>query len=395
MGQIHRHRPDCLNVRGLVSFMGTLAIAGLNISALGSARLVVPLIALSLGASATLVGGIAAAFTAVPMVLSVPYGRWLDRAGTLIPMISAALLIVVATVMFCLYPNRYALVFVSGLVGAGAVFTHMAATRAVGSIATEEQRPRYLGYLVLSYSLFQLIAPVLVGATYQHHGSKAAITLVGGFSILSVLAICLRMHHFRHERRRPVVSPPRQGISPLFRVPGLMVWILVSSLFFAAQTIFPFVVSLHTVAVGLSPTDAGWLLGAFAGGAFISRFFTPVLTRFAKPRATLVAAMITGATIYAVIPFAHQMVTLSILSCALGMPLGVGVPVSLAMIYDAAPADRVNESVGLSMTVNNCLQTIFPLVLGAFVHTFGIAPMVLAFSLVMTSCAILSARSKI
>ncbi|WP_085704687.1 MFS transporter [Pseudomonas sp. B8(2017)] len=392
MGQIQQYRPDRMSIRDRINFMGTLAIAGLNISALGSARLVVPLIALSLGASATLVGVIAAAFTAAPMVFSVSFGRWLDRAGTLMPIMSAALLIVGATTTFWVFPSRYALVIVAGLVGAGAVFTHMAATRAVGSIATEAQRPRYLGYLILSYSLFQLVAPVLAGAMYQHHGSNAAITLLGGFSVLSILAIGLRLHHFKHERRGPLVRLARQGIYPLLRVPGLMVWILVSSLFFAAQTIFPFVISLHAVANGISPIEAGWLLGAFAGGAFISRFFTPVLTRYARPRPTLVVAMIIGAVIYAVIPFAHQVVTLSVLSLLLGMPLGVGVPVSLAMIYDAAPAERVNESVGLSMTVNNCLQTVFPLALGALVHTFGIAPMVLAFSLIMMGCAAVSVR---
>ncbi|MCI1025834.1 MFS transporter [Pseudomonas putida] len=393
MGQIQQYRPDRMSIRDRLSFMGTLAIAGLNISALGSARLVVPLIALSLGASATLVGVIAAAFTAVPMIFSVSFGRWLDRAGTLMPIMSAALLIVGATLTFWVFPSHYALVVVAGLVGAGAVLTHMAATRAVGSIATEAQRPRYLGYLILSYSLFQLVAPVSAGAMYQHHGSVAAITLLGGFSVLSILAISLRQHHFRHERRGPVERVARQGIYPLLRVPGLMVWILVSSLFFAAQTIFPFVISLHAVANGISPIEAGWLLGAFAGGAFISRFFTPVLTRYARPRPTLVVAMILGAAIYAVIPFAHQVVTLSALSLLLGMPLGVGVPVSLAMIYDTAPAERVNESVGLSMTVNNCLQTIFPLALGALVHTFGVAPMVLAFSLIMLGCAAISSRS--
>lgn len=395
MGLIQRFRPSRIKVRDRLIFLGTLAIAGLNISALGAARLVIPLIALSLDASATLVGVIAAAFTAVPMVLSVPFGRWLDRTGTLMPMVTAALLIIAATVTFWLFPDRHALLLVAGLVGAGAVFTHMTATRAVGSIANEAQRPRYLGYLILSYSLFQLVAPVMTGAAYQHHGAKAAILLLGGFSAASILVIGLRMHHFRHERRDAVVTRARQSIFPLLRVPGLAVWILVSSLFFAAQTLFPFVISLHATASGIPPIEAGWLLGAFAAGAFISRFCTPVLTRLAKPRAILVVAMVIGAGIYALIPFAHDVVILSLLSCALGMPLGIGVPVSLAMIYDAAPQDRVNESVGLSMTVNNCLQTIFPLALGAFVHTFGIAPMVLAFALGMIGCALLSARGRV
>ncbi|MFK0342409.1 hypothetical protein ACIQT6_01870 [Pseudomonas asiatica] len=42
--------------------------------------------------------------------------------------------------------------------------------------------------------------------------------------------------------------------------------------------------------------------------------------------------------------------------------------------------------------MSKTLQTVFPLALGALVHTFGIAPMVLAFSLIMMGCAAVSVR---
>jgi DHA1 family multidrug resistance protein-like MFS transporter len=378
----------------LPDFIGTFVIAGLNISALGAARLVLPLIALSMGASAVLAGAIAASFTVAPMLLSIPYGRWVDRVGTLLPIIGAALFIVVAAVIFWLSPGKYTLLVIAALIGAGGVFAHIAGTRAVGGESDETNRARNLGYLVLSYSLFQFTGPIAASAVYQYYGATAAIGALGGFALLSILGIALRVHFFKRERTG---ASPR-AVSPrayqLLSIGSLRSWILLSSAFVSAQAIYPFVVSLHTVAIGLSAIEAGWLLAAFAVGTFVSRFFTPLLTKHFKARIILTVALILSALIYALIPFVQDIRLLSALSCALALPLGVGAPVSLVMIYESAPEGRVNESIGLSMAVNNLLQTLFPLILGGAVASFGVAPMVLAFAAAMVAAALLNARQR-
>lgn len=380
-----------LKANGLANFTGTFVIAGLNMAAMFAARLVVPMLALSMGASSTLVGATAAMFTAVPMFLSVSFGRWLDRSGTLLPIVFSTSLIILAANVFWIVPGKYTLLVVAGLIGTAGVFTHMAATRAVGGVGIASKRPRNLGYLVLSYSLFQFMGPMIAGASYQYFGAIAAITTIGGFSLLSITVVGLGFHYFKREKVGLGPRAVTRRTYQLLSLRSLRSWIFMSSAFIAAQSIYPFVVSIYAVEIGLPPIQAGWLLGAFAIGTFVSRFFTPLLTRYFRAGVTLVVALIMSAIIYALIPFVQDICSLSALSFGLALPLGIGVPVSLAMIYDSAPEGRVNESVGLSMTVNNLLQTLFPLILGMSVSRLGVAPMVLVFAVAMAAFAFITA----
>ena len=166
-------------------------------------------------------------------------------------------------------------------------------------------------------------------------------------------------------------------------------WVFISSIFAGVQAVYPFVISLYAVQIGMSAIRASWLLGAFAVGVFISRFFTPLVTRLFKAPSIIKTALSIGAVTYVLIPFVRDIYILNSLSCILGIALGIGIPIALVMIYDAAPDGRVNESVGLSMSANNLLQTIFPLVLGLSATQFGVAPMVLGIALVMITAALL------
>ncbi|MDZ3992237.1 hypothetical protein PspTeo4_15840 [Pseudomonas sp. Teo4] len=375
-----------------LGFVGTCTVAGLNLASMFAARLVVPLLALSMGASALFVGATAAMFTAVPMLFSLGFGRWLDRVGTLWPMAFAASLAVVAALVFMLIPRAFALLVVAGLVGAGGVFAHMAATQAIGAVEDVTQRARDLGYLVLGYSLFQFSGPLIVGATYQYWGSTAAMLTLGVFSLISLAVLALGGHLFQHKRRQGTASKASRPARMLLAQADLRGWILISSVFVAAQSIYPFVLSLHISQVGLGALEAGWILGAFAVGTFVSRLCTPLLTRRFEIKSTLKGAVVAGALVYGVMPWVRDPLLLAALSWLLALPLGVGVPVALAMIYDAAPSGQVNESVGLSMSLNNLVQTILPLLFGVFASHYGVTPMVLVFALAMLLCGLLGGR---
>lgn len=388
MGQIESSAVPALKSESVAYFFGTFTVAGLNMATLSAARLVIPLIALSMGAGASMVGTIAALFTAFPMLLSVSFGRWLDRVGTLIPMVFAGGLSVCAAVMFWVAPYPYTLLAVAGCIGAGCVFSHMAATRAVGAAGGHSSRARNLGYLVLSYSLFQFMGPMIAGAAYHYWGAHVAITTLGAFSLLSITVLALRWHHFKFEKAGVKPEVINQKAYQLLSIGPLRSWIFISSIFVAAQCIFPFVVSLYAMEIGLTAVRASWLLGAFAAGVFVSRFCTPWVTRRFTAKHILKSALVLSAITYVVIPLTHDIYALIALSCLLGMPLGIGVPIALVMIYDAAPPGRVNESVGLSMSVNNLLQTVLPLTLGIAISRFGIAPMAWVIALGMIATAV-------
>ncbi|AHD17236.1 hypothetical protein C163_13015 [Pseudomonas sp. FGI182] len=367
---------------------GTFLVSGFIMAALGSSRLLIPLIALSLGASSLLIGVAAALFTASPMLLSVPFGRWMDRTGTLPAVMLSATMIVLAALLYGVMPSQYSLLAVAGLIGTAGVFTHMAATRAVGLGVEHAERAKSLGYLVLSYSLFNFFGPVLTTHAFEHYDATLAIGVLGLFAVLSIVGIRKLPHFYTRERQGAAnASAPRKSYD-LLGIGDLRLWIVISSVFTANQTLFPFILSMHAAQIGLPASQAGWMLGAFAFGTLTSRFFTPLLIKRVSPNMILILALIAAAGVYAVIPLAHHTTSLITLSGVLGLPLGVGAPVSLALIYDVAPASRVNEALGISMSVNNLLQTVFPMIIGVAATGLGVASMVWVWALIIMASAV-------
>ncbi|WP_336334481.1 MFS transporter [Pseudomonas putida] len=366
-----------------LSLPGTFFVSGFIMAALGSSRLLVPLIAISLGASSLLIGVAGALFTAVPMLLSVPFGRWMDRAGTLPAVLFSTLMVVVAAGLYATVPSQYTLLVVAGLIGTAGVFTHMAATRAVGLGVEDGERAKALGYLVLSYSLFNFFGPVVTTHAFEHYGAVIAIGALGLFALFSIAGIRTLPHFYTRETQGVAHAAGPRRTYDLLKVADLRLWIVISSIFTANQTLYPFILSLHVAQIGLAASQAGWMLGAFAFGTLTSRFFTPLLIKHVKPNTILILALIVAAGVYAIMPLAHGTPALIALSGALGFPLGMGAPVSLALIYEVAPQGRVNEALGISMSVNNLLQTVFPLMIGVAASGLGVAPMVWVWSLVI------------
>ncbi|RQP04111.1 MAG: MFS transporter [Paracoccus sp. BP8] len=370
----------------------TIIVAGLNNAPLAGARLVLPMIALSMGIGPALVGLMASMFTLAPMFLTVAFGRWVDRSGPLTPILFSTGLIVAAAVLFEAHPSQSTLLAMAALIGAGGMFSHVAATRAVGEVGPPSARARHIGYLVVAYSVFQFLGPVIAGSSYEWGGGEAAVLSLGGFAALSFLVLATPWHNFSRwptENRPAAAGRTRE----LWAVPGLGKWLLTLGVFGGVQAIYPFVLSLHVVAQGLSAADAGMMLGAFAIGSLVSRMTVGLVTRWLRGPLVVTLALIGGGLAYAALPFMQTLLPLMTLSAAMGFAIGLGSPIVLALIYDTAPPARVNESIGLGMAITNLLQTALPLTLGLVASGLGIGAMVWALAFAMLVCAALTGRT--
>lgn len=370
----------------------TILVAGLNNAPLAGARLVLPMIALSMGISTAMVGFMASLFTLAPMFMTVAFGRWVDRAGTLVPILFSTGLILLACALYEIFPSQPALLAMAGFIGAGGMFSHVTATRAVGEAGPASARARNIGYLVVAYSLFQFLGPMLAGVSYEHGGGRAAILSLGGFACLSLLVLATPLHNFT---RRPKASRPDAPgrTRELLSVRGLPKWLLTIGIFGGVQAIYPFVISFHAVRSGLSAADAGIALGAFAIGSLMSRATVGLVTRWLRGQVVVSLALGLGALAYGALPFLHQLVPLIALSLVLGFAIGLGAPISLALIYDTAPPLRVNEAIGLGMAITNFLQTFLPLSLGLLAAGLGAGAMAWGLALTMMICAAITGKS--
>ncbi|MCB1395524.1 MAG: MFS transporter [Rhodobacteraceae bacterium] len=370
----------------------TILIGSLANSALAAGRFAFPLVALNLGASTAFVGLMASLYTLPPMLLSIRFGQLVDRVGTRTPALFACSLIIASAAAFLAVPLAMTLLLSACLVGTGAVFGHVAATQAVSEKGASQRTTRNIGYLVVGYALFQFLAPVASGYVFQHMGQRAAVMVVGAIGVLACLGLVSGYHRFRSQIGRPRAPSRRSGGLDLLRIGEMRRWVVVNGVFAAINTIYPLVVSLYAVEIGLPPAQAGLLLGGFAAGAVTSRLIVPVVVgRIPAPRIILAALLVTAAG-YALIPTTASFWPLIAISALIGFALGNGAPISQTVIQEVAPEGRVNESLGLCMAVTNFLQAVIPLTMGIVAGSLGVAAMILALAAIALVSTILAVR---
>jgi MFS family permease len=357
---------------------------------LAAARLLLPMVALALSTSALVIGLLSSLFTLVPMVLNVRFGRWVDSIGSRTPFIVSHMLIVAGGAAFAAVPTIGALAVSAVLIGAGCVFGHLATTRGVSEADLPDRRMRNLGYMVLLYSVAQFLAPMAMGLIFDGYGGRVAMASFGLVGVVALLVIASGWHAFRDVRDRSRADAPR--LADLLRHGDLARRVVVSGMFSSVQTIFPFVISIHAFAIGLTTVQAGLIVGAFALGTIASRAGVGWLVRRADPRQLLSAALIAGAAGYAALSAVTDLQPLMLLAFALGLPIGLGVPVSLGLIYETAPEHRANEAVGLTMTVTNVFQTALPMLAGLAASGLGAPGMTLLLAASMSATAWLGWR---
>lgn len=367
----------------------TIVMAALANSALAGARLLLPIMAFGMGATALFVGLMSALFAASPMLLSVSFGRWVDRKGTLRPMLLGVALIACAGLPFLIWPMPPMLMPLAALVGSGAILVHVATLRAVTNASVAASRARNLGYLSFGYSLFQFIGPVAATYAFEHAGLRGGVLSLCALALPALLASSTSRHCFENARPVAVAGTSRPQIASLVRLAPLRRWIVISSMFSTAQVIFPFVLSLYAIEKGISAPRAGLALGVFALGTAGSRICVGWVAHRFSPQTIITVSLLGSALTYALLVIGGHHGSLMPLCGVLGLCLGMGVPISLGPIYDEAPSGRANEAIGLSMTLNTLLQTVLPLAFAGL----RTEAMISCISVSLLATAILSASS--
>ena len=360
-----------------------LAVTALTHLAFAGARVVVALLALHLGASALVVGVLAALFAALPVVFSVAAGRAIDRVGVVMPMLVGALAVAGGCTAAFAWPTLQALYAVSVVVGSGAMLSHIASNNAVGGIGRPPDRPRNFTFVSLAFSTATFLGPVLAGFAIDALGHARAFLVVGTFAVASTATIALGRAKFPRPARAAGARVERR-MADLLRIRPLRQVLAAGALIAMTWEIFVFAVPIYGTGLGLSASTIGTILGAFALATFVVRVVLPALAR-KLPEWTLVGvAFAIAAAVFAVFPLIERPPLLMALGFALGIGLGMTQPLLLSLLYTATPEGRSGEAVGIRTGILSVCQLAMPLMFGAIGAALGIAPVLWAMAVVLT-----------
>ena len=337
---------------------------------LGS-KVVVSLLALSLGASQFTVGVLAAFYAIVPLLLGVYSGRLADRRGMRLPMLIGAISMVAAMLTGFAMRELTGLFLVSILVGASFVFFNVSVQNVAGGIGHAEHRARNFSVLAIGYSVSAFIGPMFAGFSIDHNGHTMTFLYLSFFALVPVIVLAARprlvhVHVEPHTEARRTLD--------LLRSAPLRNLIITSGLCVASAELFAFYVPVFAYSIGLSATTIGLILGAYAAAVFVTRFLLPSMMRRWRADQIMSTLMLIAALAFAVFPLMHSIYPLMGIALVIGFGVGCAQPLLMALSYETSPPGRTGEVTGLRLTANNVARVTIPLISGALGALLGAAP---------------------
>jgi MFS family permease len=370
----------------IVYFVALNALAHL---AYVGGRMTTSLFALSLGASDFTVGLLMSLFAALPMLLSIASGRLIDRRGPRRPLLWAFAALSCADLLPFLFPYVEILYVSSTLCGTAFMLVHIGMNSVIGAHDIA-RRALNFSWLALGFSISGSLGPIIAGFAIDTFGYTHAFAVLAFFPAVALVVLLLRKNPLPRPER--LAAPQGRGVFDLFRIPGLRNTFIVSGILAMGWDLYSFLMPLYGARLEFPAATIGTIMATFAIATFVVRLVMPVLVRRLRPWQVIVTAMSVAGSSYLLFPFVDSVPLLMALSFVLGLGLGCAQPVIMSLLYEASPAGRQGEAVGVRTTMLNASHTVIPLTSGALSAAAGMLPAFWLLALFLLSGAIFAVR---
>jgi predicted MFS family arabinose efflux permease len=345
-------------------------------------RVAAVLLALHLKSGPVVVGLLLAAYSFLPALLAVWIGRSVDRVGPKLPILVNLGVIAFGLLLVVLWPSLPVLFVAMLLIGCASNATAITLSNSVGMASRPEERARNFTIYTSGLSASNAVGPALVGFAIDGFGFQGGFLLLFVFVAAALALFWLRLSTFPAARPKPASAEKHAAFSLLLDRnlwPVLIASCAVSTIFDGFQFIAP----VWGTEIGLSASAIGVLIASFALATFTVRVVLPILSRRFREW-TLIRTSITLAGLaFAAIPLAGAVGPLTAVSIVLGAAFGFGLPMVLAVAFEASPKGREAEVTGLRFALSAVVHVAVPILMGAVSGVFGLGAVAVGAAVLM------------
>lgn len=374
------------------SWLLRLVIAfGFAQAAVSMARPAVSYRALALGADERAVGVIAGVYALLPLFAAVPLGRRTDhgRCAPLLPL--GVVLIAGGCALSGTANSATAMAAWSGVMGLGHLCFVIGAQSIVARQSAPHEQDRNFGHFTIGASLGQLVGPIAAGALIGGHdrAGSSALALLAAGAIAAVSCASL----WRIEHRTTPKSRTGQGdrvpVRRILGARGVPAGIFISLAVLSATDILTAYLPVVGEHRGIAPSVIGLLLSLRAAATIACRLVMTPMLRLLGRTALLTATCLLAGVLCAGIALPVPVWTLAVMLAVLGFCLGVGQPLSMTTVVQAAPDGARSTALALRLTGNRLGQVAAPAAAGLVAGLAGVAaPFVMLGALLLLSSGI-------
>ncbi|MEU0413669.1 MFS transporter [Streptomyces griseorubiginosus] len=360
--------------------------------AVSMARPAVSYRALALGADERAIGVIAGVYALLPLFAAVPLGRRTDhgRCAPLLPV--GVVLISGGCALSGLADSLWAMAIWSGVMGLGHLCFVIGAQSLVARQSAPHEQDRNFGHFTIGASLGQLIGPIAAGALIggsDRAGTSALALLVAGAGAAVAFTSLWRIEHRDTAAKSPAATGDRVSVGRILRSRGVPGGILVSLSVLSATDILTAYLPVVGEHRGIAPSVIGLLLSLRAAATIACRLVLTPLLRLLGRALLLTVTCVLAALLCAGIALPVPVWALAVMLALLGFCLGVGQPLSMTTVVQAAPDGARSTALALRLTGNRLGQVAAPAAAGLVAGVAGVAaPFVMLGGLLLVSSGV-------
>ncbi|GAA3506476.1 MFS transporter [Streptomyces prasinosporus] len=359
--------------------------------AVSMARPAVSYRALALGADERAIGVIAGAYALLPLFAAVPLGRRADhgRCAPLLPV--GVVLISGGCALSGLADSLGAMGLWSGVTGLGHLCFVIGAQSLVARQSAPHEQDRNFGHFTIGASLGQLVGPIAAGALVggpDRAGASALALLVAGAGAAVACASLWRIEHPAPAASRTAPGE-RVPVGRILRARGVPGGILISLAVLSATDVLTAYLPVVGEHRGIAPSVVGLLLSLRAAATIACRLVLTPLLRLSGRTVLLTVTCLLAAVLCAGVAVPVPVWALAPMLAVLGFCLGVGQPLSMTTVVQAAPAGARSTALALRLTGNRLGQVAAPAAAGLVAGAAGVAaPFVMLGALLLLSSGV-------
>jgi predicted MFS family arabinose efflux permease len=369
----------------------TLALTFFNFVGANAARVLLTLYALELDAPASAVGILGGLMYLFPLLLSWPVGVLADRMGARRLLLFAGFCGAISLVVPFFFRSLPAFYIAATLNGLALAFFHVTLQNLIGTLSAPEKRARNFSNFSLAGALTNFAGPLLAGFSIDTVGHAWACLVVSVPSMLGVFSLIFWGRLFPPGKPHAALEAASSRA-----LADREVWrmLIVSGMVQLGTDLFQFYIPIYGHSIELSASAIGGILAMVAVAAFAVRLFIPALLNRVSGEKLLAHVFFMGAVGFALVPFAKDALVLGAIAFLFGLGMGIGIPLTVILMFSRAAGGRSGQTLGLRLTANNFVRVTGPMVFGVVASAFGLPVVFWLLAAVMASGGLVS-RSRV
>ncbi|QHC65320.1 MFS transporter [Rathayibacter sp. VKM Ac-2759] len=345
--------------------------------------------AIQLEVPAFALGALGASFAVVPLLIALPVGGLVDRAGARVVMACGSAVTLASAAVLLLAGGTIAGLLVGiALLGAGHLGCVVGQQAVVAGGAAGTRLDSRFGYYTFAASLGQAIGPafipLLAGGAVRP--DPAPLFVVGGVLAVVLLAVTAAI---RSAPRRVVDTPSAGSTLSLLRMPGLARALTTSAIVVAAVDLTVVYLPALGAERGLPAGVVGALLTVRALASMASRLLLGVVTARLGRTRVMVGGIVVSAVCLVLVALPAPTALLFVAVALMGLGLGIGQPITMSWLIERTPADRHGRALSLRLAGNRLGLIALPSLLGVIAAAAGAGGVLIGTGVVVGSTLVL------